>query len=57
MDDNGDLNELTSSFDKLASQKENSSRYNKFMKILNGNNLVDIGCLDCHILGQIIEHI
>lgn len=40
-----DLNELTSSYDKLASHTGNSTRYNKFIKNHNENKLVDIGCL------------
>lgn len=39
----GDLNELSSSKDKLAKNKENSSRLNKFNNLLNKNKLIDIG--------------
>lgn len=38
----GDLDELTGPDDKLANNKGNFTRYNKFMKIFNKNNLVDI---------------
>lgn len=43
MDDYRSLNEISSSPEKFAKNKGNSTRYNKFNNILNENELIVIG--------------
>lgn len=39
----GNLNELTSSYEKFACNKGISTRFNKFKKTLDENSLINIG--------------
>lgn len=41
----GNLNEITTSQQKLAYSKENSTRYNKFEKVFDDNGLLVIGLM------------